>query len=412
MPKKNEAMNRIWTIHAQRRARSLRGDAGHVWEKLGCMACFFPEGIWGVMSGCDKGYGRRFTEYREPRDDGYRKSIGHMNSFLRPIPFASALVVTFVTGLASPVARAQSVTGAGSSFAAPLYEVWGKQAKEKAGIAVNYQSVGSGAGLNQVVAGTVDFGASDKPAPAALLDAHRLYQFPTALGAIVVIVNVPGIPPGALRLDGPTLAALYDGRITEWNDPAIQAQNPDLALPDADVAPIHRADASGTSFVFTSYLSHVSSEWKTRIGAGTSVAWRDGAGARGNDGVAASVKETIGGIGYVEFAYASHNHIPMAQLKSHDGPYVMATKENFTAAAAQADWAHAHDHVVDLLDSAGLNAWPIMSATYAIVPKATKPDIRRFFEIGLRDGEDAARKLDYITLPADIRDDILTNWPK
>lgn len=335
-----------------------------------------------------------------------------MNSFSRPAPLVLALAAILVTGLSLPAAQAQSITGAGSSFAAPLYESWGEHAREKAGIAVNYQSVGSGAGLNQVVAGTVDFGASDKPAPAALLDAHRLYQFPTALGAIVVIVNVPGIPAGALRLDGPTLAALYDGRITEWDDAAIKAQNPDLTLPDADVAPIHRADASGTSFVFTSYLSHVSPEWKAHIGAGTSVAWRDGAGARGNDGVAASVKETVGGIGYVEFAYASHNHIPMAQLRSHDGAYVTATRGNFEAAAAHADWAHARNHVVDLLDSPGPGAWPIMSATYVILPKAANTDLRRFFEMGLCEGSDAARALDYIPLPEDVSREILENWPR
>ncbi|CDG40149.1 Phosphate ABC transporter, periplasmic phosphate-binding protein PstS [Asaia bogorensis] len=344
--------------------------------------------------------------YPEEQHCGYRKSIGVMISLSR-----SLLLFGLAAVISAPAAHAQSVTGAGSSFAAPLYESWGEIAKAKAGLGVNYQSVGSGAGLNQVVAGTVDFGASDKPAATALLDAHHLYQFPTALGAIVVIVNVPGIPAGALQLDGPTLAALYDGRITEWNDPKIQAQNPGLNLPDADVAPIHRADASGTSFVFTSYLSHVSPEWKAHIGAGTSVAWRDGAGARGNDGVAASVKETVGGIGYVEYAYASHNHIPMARMKSHDGAYVTASPQSFMAAASQADWAHASHHVVDLLDSAGDNAWPIMSATYAIVPIGVKPETRRFFEIGLREGEQEARKLDYITVPDAVRDDILAGWP-
>jgi len=335
------------------------------------------------------------------------KLIGDMNSFSR-----FSFLLSLAALLSPCTAEAQSVTGAGSSFAAPLYESWGVLAQEKGNISVNYQSVGSGAGLNQVVAGTVDFGASDKPAAKTLLSDHQLYQFPTALGAIVVIVNLPDMPAGALRLDGPTLAAIYDGRISEWNDQRIQAQNPGVSLPDIDVAPIHRADASGTSFVFTSYLSHVSAEWRTRVGAGTSVAWTEGAGARGNDGVAASVRETIGGIGYVEYAYASHNHIPMAQLKTHDGAYVEAVPANFAAAASEADWAHADNHVVDLLDASGRNAWPIMSATYAIVPKAARPEVRQFFEIGLTDGEDVARKLDYITLPASVREDILKGWPR
>lgn len=347
------------------------------------------------------------SRYPEEARCCYRKLIGDMISSSR------ILTLLALAAVVSPsVAHAQSVTGAGSSFAAPLYESWGVLARGKGGISVNYQSVGSGAGLNQVVAGTVDFGASDKPAGKALLADHKLYQFPTALGAIVVIVNLPDLPAGVLRLDGPTLAAIYDGRISEWNDPRIKALNPDLTLPDIDVAPIHRADASGTSFVFTSYLSHVSPEWRAKTGAGTSVAWTEGAGARGNDGVAASVRETIGGIGYVEYAYASHNHIPMARMKSHDGAYVEANPANFAAAAAQADWQHAQGHVIDLLDGPGANAWPIMSATYAIVPRASHPEVRRFFEIGLRDGEDEARKLDYITLPAFVRDDILGNWPR
>lgn len=347
------------------------------------------------------------SRYPEEARCCYRKLIGDMIS--------SSRIVTLLAfaALVSPGAVcAQSVTGAGSSFAAPLYESWGVLARDKGGISVNYQSVGSGAGLNQVVAGTVDFGASDKPAGNSLLADHQLYQFPTALGAIVVIVNLPELPAGVLRLDGPTLAAIYDGRISEWDDKRIKALNPDLALPDIDVAPIHRADASGTSYVFTSYLSHVSPEWRVKIGAGTSVAWTEGAGARGNDGVAASVRETIGGIGYVEYAYASHNHIPMARLKSHDGAYVEANPANFAAAAAQADWLHAPGHVVDLLDGAGENAWPIMSATYAIVPKVSHPEVKRFFEIGLRDGEEGARQLDYITLPASVRDNILGGWPR
>ncbi|GBQ14331.1 phosphate ABC transporter substrate-binding protein PstS [Swaminathania salitolerans] len=311
----------------------------------------------------------------------------------------------------SAPAQGQTVTGAGSSFAAPLYESWGERVHQKDGVEVNYQSVGSGAGINQVVAGTVDFGASDKPARPGLLAAHHLYQFPTALGAIVVIVNIPGIPAGAVRLDGPTLEAIYAGEIGAWNDPRIAAQNPGLDLPDEAVAAVHRADASGTTFVFTSYLSRVSPSWKTGTGAGTSVAWSSGAGARGNDGVAATVRQTIGGIGYVEYAYARHNHLPMARLRNRDGAYVEAGPAAFAAAADRADWAHAQNHVVDLLDLAGPGVWPIMSATYALVPLKGNPGTRHFFETGLTEGEEDARTLDYVVLPEKVRSEILEAWP-
>ncbi|AOX20306.1 phosphate ABC transporter substrate-binding protein PstS [Kozakia baliensis] len=331
----------------------------------------------------------------------------------RLFALAACTALSFVAGQA----HAASITGAGSSFAAPIYGAWGESAKQKAGIAVNYQSVGSGAGQNQIIARTVDFGASDKPMEAAKLDSNKLYQFPTVMGGIVVIVNVPGIAPGTLKLDGPTLAGLYNGTITEWNDPKIAALNPGLKLPETDVAPIHRADASGTSFVFTSYLSKLSPEWKQKFGAGTSVAWAGGAGARGNDGVAASVKETEGGVGYVEYAYANRNHLNMTQLKDHDGQYVAPTAASFSAAAKGADWAHADRYAVDLLDAAGAQAWPIVSATFVLVPTnpssaAQSKAVRDFFTFGLNKGDAEAKQLDYVTLPESVKADVLAHWPR
>ncbi|AQS89566.1 phosphate ABC transporter substrate-binding protein [Neoasaia chiangmaiensis] len=322
-----------------------------------------------------------------------------------------------VAAVMATQAYAADITGAGSSFAAPIYSAWGEASKAHGGPVLNYQSVGSGAGQNQVIARTVDFGASDKPMDAAKLDANKLYQFPTVMGGIVAIVNVPGVAPGALKLDGPTLAGLYDGSISEWNDPKIKALNPGLNLPETDVAPIHRADASGTSFVFTGYLSKVSPSWKQKFGAATSVAWAGGAGARGNDGVAASVKQTEGGIGYVEYAYASRNHLNVAQLKDHDGQFVKPSLSSFAAAAQGADWAHADRYAVDLLDTAGANAWPIVSATFALVPtNAGNPTqakaVREFFIMGLQKGDDAARQLDYVVLPSNIKTQIVGELPK
>ncbi|MFT9096658.1 MAG: phosphate ABC transporter substrate-binding protein PstS, partial [Gluconobacter cerinus] len=224
---------------------------------------------------------------------------------------ATALGTVAMTPFVSS-AQAADITGAGSSFAAPIYGAWGTAAKSQAGISVNYQSVGSSAGQDQVIARTVDFGASDKPMNGERLAKEKLYQFPTVMSGIVVVANVPGLAPGQLRLDGPTLAALYDGEITTWDDDRIKALNPGLKLPDTDVAPIHRADGSGTSFVFTSYLSQVSPTWKQKLGAGTSIAWPGGSGARGNDGIAAMVRQTEGGIGYVEYSYAAQNHLNIA----------------------------------------------------------------------------------------------------
>ncbi|MCL1514129.1 MULTISPECIES: phosphate ABC transporter substrate-binding protein PstS [Acetobacteraceae] len=330
---------------------------------------------------------------------------------------AFMLVLSISSALAG-VARAEDVeiTGAGSSFAAPIYQSWSVPAGEQAGLQVNYQTVGSSAGQDQVVERTVDFGASDKPmSPNRLAETH-LYQFPTVMSGVVLVVNLPGVPAGALRLDGPTLAALYDGRITDWDDPRIQALNPGVTLPDMGVVAVHRADGAGTTYVFTSYLSRTSPEWEARIGAGTLVEWAGGAGARGNDGIAALVRQTEGSIGYVEYAYAAQNHLGIVQMKNHDGRFVLPSLKGFIDAASAAEWK-AEDHfAVNLLDQPGAESWPIVSATYVLVPEdaVDRPEgqgVKRFFSWGFAHGAEINARLGYVGLPTSVSDAVLRGWP-
>lgn len=329
-------------------------------------------------------------------------------------PFAALLLAAAPVGLCS--AHAAEITGAGSSFAAPIYQAWGDSAKASLGISLNYQSVGSSAGQNLVTARTVDFGASDAPMADAKLASSSLYQFPTVIGGIVPIVNIPGVATNQLKLSGPVLAAIYLGQISSWNDPKITALNPGLTLPDLPIAPLHRADGSGTTFVFTSYLAKVSGDWQSQVGAATSVQWPGGAGARGNDGVGASVRATEGGIGYVEYAYARRNNIPTALLQDKAGEFVTPNLESFSAAAASADWEHASHFAVDLLDGTGKNAWPIMSATFVLVPTNPKDAARAgavhtFFSSSLKTGDETAKKLDYVPLPESVKEKIEAAYP-
>ena len=329
----------------------------------------------------------------------------------------SFVAMTALCAVSPSFANAADITGAGSSFAAPIYGAWAEASKGTTGVNVNYQSVGSSAGQDQVIARTVDFGASDKPMAATRLASEHLFQFPTVMGGIVVVVNVPGVDAGKLRLDGPTLAALFDGEITEWDDARIKALNPGLNLPDTDVAPIHRADGSGTSYVFTSYLAQVSATWKQKLGAGTSIAGPGGAGARGNDGIAAMVKQTEGGVGYVEYAYAAQNHLNIAQMKNHAGSFVSPSLAGFAEAAASADWAHADHYAINLLDTAGQSAWPIVTATFVLVPTDAKgaaeaKAVRDFFTWGFEHGDAENTRLDYVGLPQTVKTNILASWPK
>lgn len=303
--------------------------------------------------------------------------------------------------------HAESITGAGSSFAAPLYQAWSAASAASTGVGVNYQTIGSGAGQNMVLAGTVDFGASDAPMAPEKLGAGHLIQFPTAIGGIVVIVNVPGVPDGALRLTGPVLAGLYDGSIGSWNDPRLAELNPGLTLPDLPVAPLHRADGSGTTFVFTDYLGRVSPSWKASVGRGTSVDWPAGSGTRGNDGIASYVANTEGSIGYVEYAYAERNHLPMVQLQNRAGEFVTASAESFAKAAEAAEW-NENTLTAALSDTKGPGAWPIVTTTYVLVPEHSAGTgrgqaVRTFFRWGLANGEAASRKLDYVPVPARVR---------
>ena len=316
---------------------------------------------------------------------------------------AGFAVLLLCGGFALPhAARADEITGAGSSFAAPLYQAWSAAAPAGVDVRVNYQTIGSGAGQNQILAGTVDFGASDAPMAHARLAAGKLVQVPTAIGGVVITANVPGVADGALRLSGPVLADIYAGTITQWNDARIAALNPDLHLPDQVIAPLHRADGSGTTYVFTDYLAHVSPEWKNSVGKGTSVAWPAGAGARGNDGIAAYVQNTAGSIGYLEYAYAARNHLAFVQMQNHAGFFVSPSASSFAQAAQSAQWDEA-DLTAALSDVEGAQSWPIITTTYVLFPATSTTDnqgqaVRRFFRWALVEGASVSQLLYYVPL--------------
>ena len=327
---------------------------------------------------------------------------------------AAALVLGLASTAAAP-ALAVDITGAGSSFAAPIYGAWGAAAKAPLGVVLNYQALGSSAGQNQVIARTVDFGASDAPMAGPKLAANMLLQFPTVMGGVVPIVNLPGIASNRLRLTGAVLADLFSGAISTWNDPKIAALNPGLKLPDTAVAAVHRADGSGTTFVFTSYLSKESPDWKGKIGAASSIAWPTGAGAKGNDGVAATVRNTEGGIGYVEYAYANKNGLTTTLLQDKAGAFVAPNLDSFTRAADGADWQNAQFFAVDLLDTPAAGAWPIVSATFVLLPTNPKDTARsaavlRMFDWAFRNGAGTARSLQYVPLPASVQATIRHAW--
>jgi phosphate transport system substrate-binding protein len=316
--------------------------------------------------------------------------------------------------MASPaLAQPAQITGAGASFPNPVYQRWGEGAKA-AGLQLNYQSVGSGAGVNQIRNRTVDFGASDAPLSEQQLTEAKLMQFPTVMGAVVPIVNIPGVAPDQLRLTGELLADIYMGKISKWNDPRIVELNNGVTLPNLAIAPVYRADSSGTSFVFTSYLSAVSAEWKQRVGAGTSVRWGTGAGARGNEGVAGTVRNTRGGLGYVENAYASQNQLATAQLRNKAGQFVRPTMESFQAAASSADWS-TPGFAASLIDQQGATSWPIVSPTFVLVPTNPQDAARatavfRFFDWAYTNGGAAARELEYIPLPENVQATVRAAW--
>jgi phosphate transport system substrate-binding protein len=331
--------------------------------------------------------------------------------------FAAAAVAF---GLAGPVialgsAQAQQITGAGATFPAPVDTKGAEQAKAATGIELNYQAIGSGGGQNQILQRTVDFGASDAPMDPAKLESGKLLQFPTVMGSVVVIVNIPGVETNQLKLTGELLADIYQGKIAKWNDPKLTEANRGVTLPNLAIAPVYRADGSGTSYVYTSYLSAVSPAWKDKVGANTSVKWPAGAGAKGNDGIAATVHNTRGGIGYVEYAFASQNRLVTVQLRNKAGIYVSPTMAAFQAAAANGDWAGAKNFAVNLIDQPGENSWPIESATFIELPKnpadpARSATVMKFFDWAYKNGDATATTLEYVPLPDAVKTAVRAAW--
>ncbi|MDQ1817872.1 phosphate ABC transporter substrate-binding protein PstS [Massilia sp. CCM 9210] len=318
-----------------------------------------------------------------------------------------ASIIVGVGALAAANSMAADMTGAGATFPYPVYAKWAESYKKATGNGMNYQSVGSGAGIKQIKAKTVDFGASDKPLGVEELDAAGLMQFPAIMGGVVTIVNLDGIAPGAMKLTGPVIADIYLGKITKWNAPEIAALNPGVKLPADDITVVHRADGSGTTYLFTDYLSKVSPEFKTKVGADASVKWAVGVGGKGNDGVASTVQRVKGAVGYVEWAFAKKNKIAHTQLKNKEGTFLQPDDENFKAAAASADWVKAPGFGVVLTDQPGKNSWPITGVSYILMHKsqadaAKGKEVLKFFDWAFKNGDAAAVDLDYVPLPDSV----------
>ena len=315
--------------------------------------------------------------------------------------------------LSALAAQAQDVTGAGATFPAPIYAKWADAYNKATGVRINYQSVGSGAGIKQIKAKTVDFGASDMPLKDEDLAKDGMVQFPTVIGGVVPVVNIKGITPGQIKLTGQVLGDIYLGKITKWNDPALTALNPGVPLPGADISVVRRADGSGTTFIFTNYLSKVNAEWKEKAGEGTAVNWPTGAGGKGNEGVSAFVQRLPNSIGYVEYAYAKQNKMSHVLLKNKDGQFVAPEDDNFKAAAAGADWAKSFYQI--LTEQPGAKAWPITGATYILMYKsqdkpASAAASLKFFDWAYNQGDDMAAALEYVPLPASVKDLVRAQW--
>ena len=316
---------------------------------------------------------------------------------------------------ASTSAFAADISGAGATFPYPVYAKWAEAYKKETGNGLNYQSIGSGGGIKQITARTVTFGASDMPLKPEALDKAGLIQFPTVMGGIVPVVNLDGVKSGDLTLDGPTLARIYLGEIKTWDDAAIKKLNPEAKLPSQAIALVHRSDGSGTTFIFTNYLSKVSADWKSKVGNSTAVEWPAGIGAKGNEGVANNVKQTKGSIGYVETAYAKQNKLTTTRLVNKDGKPVAASPETIAAAAAGADWAHAPGFYMILTDEAGDKAWPIAGATFILLPKQPKVAADaavalNFFAWAYKSGDTMAADLDYVPMPDSVVKTIEQTW--
>ncbi|HDS1073190.1 TPA: phosphate ABC transporter substrate-binding protein PstS [Stenotrophomonas maltophilia] len=320
---------------------------------------------------------------------------------------------------AAPAAAGAKVTaevsGAGASFIFPLVSKWSADYNASTGAKINYQSIGSGGGIAQIKAGTVDFGSSDKPLSSEELAQAGLAQFPSAIGGVVPVVNIEGLEAGKLRLSGALLADIFLGKVRTWNDPAIVAANPGVKLPDGKITLVHRSDGSGTTFNFSNYLSKVSPEWKSKVGEGTSVQWPDGVGGKGNEGVASYVKQIKGSIGYVELAYALQNGMPYTAMQNAAGNWVEPSAETFAAAAASADWASAKDFNLVITNAPGEQAWPITATNFMLMQKQPKDakrnqDTLAFFKWAFENGQAQANELHYVPLPAELVKQIEAYW--
>jgi len=327
---------------------------------------------------------------------------------------STRLATLAMTGLClAGMAAAQDITGAGATFPAPLYAKWAADYNKATGIKINYQSVGSGAGIKQIDSKTVAFGASDMPLKDDELAKKGQMQFPTVIGGVVPVINIKGIAPGQLKLNGQVLGDIYLGKITKWTDPAIKALNPSVSLPDAAIAPVRRADGSGTTFIFTNYLSKVNPEWKTKVGEGTAVNWPAGAGGKGNEGVAAFVNRLPNSIGYVEYAYVKQSKMTYAQMQNSAGNFVAPDDTAFKAAAAGAEWSKSFYQI--LTNQPGKEAWPITGATFILMYKSQdKPGeavaALKFFDWAFKNGDKTAEDLDYVPMPPVVKTQIEKSW--
>jgi phosphate transport system substrate-binding protein len=328
--------------------------------------------------------------------------------------FVKAIVAAGLVA-ASTSAFAADITGAGATFPFPLYSKWADSYKKETGNGLNYQSIGSGGGIKQIQAKTVTFGASDMPLKSEQLDKDGLVQWPMVMGAIVPVVNIEGVKPGEMVLDGETLGNIYLGKITKWDDPAIKKLNPDLKLPSEAIAVVRRSDGSGTTFNFTDYLSKVSPEWKSKVGSSTAVEWPVGVGAKGNEGVSGNISQTKNSIGYVEYAYAKQNKLTFTGLINKAGKTVQPTVEAFQAAASNADWEKAPGYYVILTDQPGEKSWPITASTFILMhkdpaDKAAAAEALKFFKWAFAKGDKMAEELDYIPMPDNVVKMIEKTW--
>ena len=326
--------------------------------------------------------------------------------------------VAAIGGLAiATTAAAADISGAGATFPAPVYAKWAEAYKAQTGVGLNYQAIGSGGGIKQIKAKTVDFGASDKPLKPDELSAAGLYQFPTVVGGVVPVMNLPGIAPGQIKLSGALLGDIFLGKVTKWNAPEIAALNKGVPLPNLPITVVHRSDGSGTSFLFTSYLAMKNPAWASQVGASDSVQWPTGLGGKGNDGVSAFVKQTAGAIGYVEYAYAKQNHSTFATMQNKAGKFVQPTAAAFGAAAASAPWLTSPGNYILLLDQPSAAAWPITGATFILMYRnqenpANGAQVLKFFEWGYNKGDALAASLDYVPLPGNVKGLLKKQWAK